>query len=521
MNALVCSLTEADTDASAAALHDLDPQTEAALVGPVAPAPSFASTPDPTVSMNTSLHLFRGPGALAPPEETAAQIRALIPEAERAKWMAWLGLTRLGPRARAHHTADAWGGLPSLALWVRTFHPGRDKLLTLLYDSHRLFWPQEYGQFVVVLDDESEVDHAFGALLQQLLPHPHLGYMGLPADPTIWPGGICGRNTGYDRQMYSGFFADRFTDAEVIAIVDNDSLFTTVPTPPSLFDDGRPVVIGKQSLYNIGKLAGRWAHATEVALGLPQAADFMFNFPILIKRNVFGAVRRHISQQLNTTFDEAFRIIARDPESYCQINIILNYAWYFHRGEYTWHLSSMPGSKGPMINGTYNVPAPRVAQHARGLYRSQIQNYVRTGYCHACIASGNCLNATAQARMPDLNHWRHVVLLNWDHTGHVWDEARWMGKTGSAAYVQEHHYRAVRAVGHQWPAGLGPALTRHFSYHSDCSRPEDSNKCLDSRKVIHKRDQDLLQFQGLTCTPRPWSYPYSTRKPETHPCSIP
>ena len=52
-------------------------------------------------------------------------------------------------------------------------------------------------------------------------------------------------------------------------------------------------------------------------------------------------------------------------ESYCQINVILNYAWHFQREEYHWHLQSVPGS--PFQNGTYNTPQIRLATHARGV----------------------------------------------------------------------------------------------------------------------------------------------------------
>ena len=52
----------------------------------------------------------------------------------------------------------------------------------------------------------------------------------------------------------------------------------------------------------------------ELAVGLPQIADFMFNGPVLIKRNVFAAAGRHIPKHQNITFDKAFGIIATDPQ---------------------------------------------------------------------------------------------------------------------------------------------------------------------------------------------------------------
>ena len=61
-----------------------------------------------------------------------------------------------------------------------------------------------------------------------------------------------------------------------MAVMDNDGMFVAPVTPRHLFSkDGKPIVIGKQILYTrgqtfkLGAPLGKWAVATEMALGQP------------------------------------------------------------------------------------------------------------------------------------------------------------------------------------------------------------------------------------------------------------
>eukprot|EP00994_Dinema_validum_P004354 NODE_2396_length_705_cov_23.353659_g1948_i0.p1 GENE.NODE_2396_length_705_cov_23.353659_g1948_i0~~NODE_2396_length_705_cov_23.353659_g1948_i0.p1 ORF type:complete len:205 (+),score=56.52 NODE_2396_length_705_cov_23.353659_g1948_i0:64-615(+) len=179
--------------------------------------------------------------------------------------------------------------------------------------------------------------------------------------------------------------------------------------PSNLFAGRRPIVIGKTTRYTsagipfvLGPLNGRWAYATEVALGLRQAADFMWNFPVVIHRAAFAAVRQYVARRFNTTFELAFREVASTKGSYCQINIIMNYEWYFNRHRYKWHLQSVLGADPLFINGTYNIPKSRVATHARGLNSNDIYAYLRQGYCWACIIRGDCVDQAGQKEVEKL-----------------------------------------------------------------------------------------------------------------------
>ena len=190
-----------------------------------------------------------------------------------------------------------------------------------------------------------------------------------PPNGTL-PGRVCGRTAGYDWQMYTTFHSDLYTDHEYIALIDNDAMFTTPVTPQALWArarDGRgyvPRIVGKHTVYledgrvwwpRDGPQNGRWAEATKTALGLKQVADFMWNFPVLIRRDTFVLCRQHIMKHLNTSFEAAFRVIAMEKLSYCQIGILLNYAWYFQHDLYEWHLQSTVASEGDFASGVHDM----------------------------------------------------------------------------------------------------------------------------------------------------------------------
>lgn len=107
---------------------------------------------------------------------------------------------------------------------VRTFY-GDSEMLELLLESVRLFWPMRRWQsrVIVVLDSESTADHA---LCRRL---PTFVECRFEDDPAFLPapaGGIV-------RAMWSLFYADIYSDAEWVAIMDADALFLHVWNPPS------------------------------------------------------------------------------------------------------------------------------------------------------------------------------------------------------------------------------------------------------------------------------------------------
>lgn len=92
-----------------------------------------------------------------------------------------------------------------------------------------MFWPissWKSSGLVVILDGDSPSDHRMGTLLQNInLPSKVKVKYETPA-PT---GTLCNnwRSEGYARQQYSNFYADLYTDADYVAIIDTDAAFIT------------------------------------------------------------------------------------------------------------------------------------------------------------------------------------------------------------------------------------------------------------------------------------------------------
>lgn len=94
---------------------------------------------------------------------------------------------------------------------------------------YKLFWPIASwvsSGLVVVLDGDSSDDRRLGTILRHLnlMSRVKIKYESTPPEGTL-----CGnwRGEGYARQQYSNFFADLYTDADYVAIIDTDAGFTT------------------------------------------------------------------------------------------------------------------------------------------------------------------------------------------------------------------------------------------------------------------------------------------------------
>ena len=92
----------------------------------------------------------------------------------------------------------------------------------------KLFWPIQAWKssgLVLVFDDDNSDDHMVATILQnlQLINPINVRYETKPPKHTTcssW------RREGYARQQYSNFYADLYTDADYVALVDGDAFFT-------------------------------------------------------------------------------------------------------------------------------------------------------------------------------------------------------------------------------------------------------------------------------------------------------
>ena len=274
--------------------------------------------------------------------------------------------------------------------------------------SSVLFWPASLGKTVIVLDKESDQDHKFAeTLTRQTKEHfPYhtfeVLYEPLPIDPRVldFPGSPS--PPGYNRQLWSSFFIDLYTNDSVIAWMDTDAPFGSPVTKSSIFNGTKLRVLGCDFTMRFVWVQG-WAKSTELTLGLPFVADFMTYFPVYIYRDTFTHCREYLLKRFKTrSFEEAFRKFFIGLVS--PVNVILNYAWYFERDRYDWNLkidnNLMQYNKrfpaGHTIGQEHiedTLSVPQTAFHISSPPRilNKIGPYIKNSYCLSHEAAGNVL----------------------------------------------------------------------------------------------------------------------------------
>ena len=365
--------------------------------------------------------------------------------------------------------ATAWTTLPSMSLMLRSYS-GMMNEMHLFHMLHLAFWPRQYVQsdVVWVLDDESSTDHRLGSLIVQAYDQTAadtsarsrvaVAYEALPGRGILsdkWRGLI-----GYCRQQYSNFYSDLYTDRDYIAIFDSDAYFIRSPTPDDLFEltaagQYRPLILG----YNARTL---WCASAEYMIGRPCAGEFMINFPVTVRREHFAAMRRHITEHLNSSsFEEAWRRMLTDvgdepSKEYSQFVIISTYLWHYQHEEYAWRINSVPNRNhhraglsellyDPAVThnttvdssanrdmaarvASYNIPIARYAQHSWGGEYSA--THINDVFASMCVASQWQAAECDQVPAGDRDGMRQLALrmwytdVHWRNTERLWTSER-------------------------------------------------------------------------------------------------
>ena len=331
----------------------------------------------------------------------------------------------------ANQAASQAESTDSISLFVRMggkVAELRRRFYCVFFRSSVLFWPASYGKTVVVLDEESDEDNTFANILsrhvKEHFPDRKLEvvYEPLPKDPSVlsFPGSP--KSPGYNRQLWSSFFTDLYTNDSVIAWMDTDAAFGSPVTKSSIFSGKKVRVLGYDCTMHINWVKS-WARTTELALGLPFVADFMTYFPVYIYRDTFTHCREYILKRFRTSnFEKAFKKFYHGRKSgLSPVSVILSYAWYFERDRYDWNLKictdrltkynkRFPSGHtiGPEhIENTLSVP--QTAFHTPKL--EKIATFIRNSYCLSHEAARNA-SAKCSNRTVSLNN--NLVLFNHD-----------------------------------------------------------------------------------------------------------
>lgn len=277
-----------------------------------------------------------------------------------------------------------------------------ERFLCSLLRSTSVFWNPNYGNILLILDEEDRLKQDFQKRLSELkLPfHFRYVYEDQPKKKESFErlAREQERPYGYIRQLYSSFLMDMYTEAEVIAWIDTDVVFTMPVTNESIVRDGRLVVKGFNNFdrgNKFGWVKLWWDHTTRIAIGRPMVADFMSFFPIYIYPSTIRNCRNYIMKRFGVpTFEHAFFRFAEYQVS--SVNIIMSYAYYFERGRYEWHIDTGPltvkqynkkrlPKQPPLLQGDV-LPEPHVTVHAR--YFPSKTDPLEEAICHAQMNVG-------------------------------------------------------------------------------------------------------------------------------------
>ena len=236
---------------------------------------------------------------------------------------------------------------PSITLFVRMagkLKTHRTRFYCDFFRTAVLFWPASFGKTVVVLDEESEQDHIFANnLTNQVKQHfpgrkLEVAFESLPKDASILNVTASKKSPGYNRQLWSSFFIDLYTDDPIVAWMDSDVSFLTPVTKATIFNGSKIRILGSQCSMKLHRVR-TWAHTTEIALGFPMVADFMTYFPVYLFRDTFTHCREYILKRFNTSnFEEAFQKIYHGHNLISPVSVVISYAWFFERDRYDWNL---------------------------------------------------------------------------------------------------------------------------------------------------------------------------------------
>jgi hypothetical protein len=325
-----------------------------------------------------------------------------------------------------------------VALWVRAYsNPRHVQEFWQLVASLEIFLPLKHYTLVVVLDAESAEDTVFGNDILDRLPATHVYYE--PPSPVYG-------SSGHSRQQWSTFWADNYTqEFDLVMIVDTDTLLVSPITTNTLFDpQGRPRVKAFVDQRPSTEFWSRVPANTHLWIGLPEVLRGMAYFPVVLRREDFAWVRRHIELVHGRSFNQVFEFIPK--ATFSQFNIILNVLYYTRMDAYAWSFQTMgdgslPGQIKPwayrqhVLNASNTRPQVSGAIHVNYLDTAMAErhDFVEEGYCD-----------TRQVPDPELCPRSEDVgirdaLFQFDGALWTWDER--------AMKTQDEYWREVRSSG--------------------------------------------------------------------------
>ena len=208
---------------------------------------------------------------------------------------------------RDYHQASPWDLVPTLELYVQFTNNGgwAKDFEHWLMRSVDLFWPEEHRKVTVVLDGWKASDHGFGCYVLSKWPRHQVNvcYRN-QMDPKVY------QNDGHNQIYLDMMHADTCIRSEYVGFVDTDSMFVTVITPNLLFENKKPIVVGR-----IGRpVRPCWLVTAAYILGHTQVMQHMSYFLVIFKVEHIIKMRRHVELYHRKAFMEVFREAPSKPK---------------------------------------------------------------------------------------------------------------------------------------------------------------------------------------------------------------
>ncbi|CAI5948344.1 unnamed protein product [Closterium sp. NIES-65] len=277
-------------------------------------------------------------------------------------------------------------------------------LLEMLFDSIEQMWPRGIGDVILILDSDER-------LAEDLIPtwikvYYEINRLNLP---------------GKILQQWSYLWADNYTTAPCVALIDDDVIFNMKVTPGLLFNliDGKPYVIGSAQ-----RQLDHWLPSTKFFVDEDKYfANFMVQLPFLMPTSVLPRFRSHVAnlhKDKGGSFDSAFKWFSKHGPKFERTQIahttIGNYMWAYAHDEVHWALEWTSHTPIPRVGVhlPYTQPFGIATKHddnAPRVINTYVQvaaYYLHEGVCHA-LPDGELPGCDDVNRFPQRQIWQYAM----------------------------------------------------------------------------------------------------------------